>query len=350
VDNGRAWSGTHNYSRGPGGVLHDSNGTGIVFTPGLAERKGGTTDRFYHSDWLGSTRYLSDSTGNNFPNGLRYDGYGRKASQTGGDWHPSQFLFAGGWGYQTEYTDEWQATVGLQYLEQRYYDPEIGRFVTADPIKFAGGLNLYSYCSGDPVNSVDPSGLVGVQFGNVKLAWGDPDLIFTAGGVGMGVATGTAAVGNALSFGLYDGGGYRSQPGFGASSMIAGVGREALIAAGTAGAGSAYGAYRAGQVAASARAAQGSIALYKAAKVKSLLRNAEVIQSQQKLGAAGEAIIRNFVGGGCSRHLGYPAAASDSWTWCSRGMGTSLRWDASSSTNVSVRRYRKTSTYLEGGR
>jgi hypothetical protein len=35
----------------------------------------------------------------------------------------------------------------------------VGRFLTPDPIGFAGGLNVYGYCDGDSVNAVDPSGL-----------------------------------------------------------------------------------------------------------------------------------------------------------------------------------------------
>jgi hypothetical protein len=47
----------------------------------------------------------------------------------------------------------------LQYVEQRYYDPAIGRFISPDPIGLAGGLNRYAYCENDPVNAVDPTGL-----------------------------------------------------------------------------------------------------------------------------------------------------------------------------------------------
>ena len=93
-----------------------------------------------------------------FPNGLRYTAYGQKAWQTGGDWQPVDFLFAGESGYITEYSDEQNPGVALLYLQQRYYDPDVGRFLTPDPIGFAGGLNLYAYCGNDPVNRVDPSG------------------------------------------------------------------------------------------------------------------------------------------------------------------------------------------------
>ena len=53
----------------------------------------------------------------------------------------------------------------LYYLNSRYYDPELGRFINADDIttldvtKIAlNGLNLYAYCLNNPVNEVDENG------------------------------------------------------------------------------------------------------------------------------------------------------------------------------------------------
>ena len=48
---------------------------------------------------------------------------------------------------------------GLQYLRNRYYDPRTGRFTQEDPIGLAGGVNLYGFAEGDPVNFSDPFGL-----------------------------------------------------------------------------------------------------------------------------------------------------------------------------------------------
>ena len=48
---------------------------------------------------------------------------------------------------------------GLQYKRNRFYDPATGRFTQEDPIGLAGGMNLYGFAGGDPVNFSDPFGL-----------------------------------------------------------------------------------------------------------------------------------------------------------------------------------------------
>ena len=51
------------------------------------------------------------------------------------------------------------AETGLHYNWNRYYNPKTGRYITADPIGLAGGMNLYAYADGNPVNAVDLEGL-----------------------------------------------------------------------------------------------------------------------------------------------------------------------------------------------
>jgi len=48
---------------------------------------------------------------------------------------------------------------GLLFRRNRYYDPQSGLFTQEDPIGIAGGLNLYGYANGDPINFSDPFGL-----------------------------------------------------------------------------------------------------------------------------------------------------------------------------------------------
>jgi RHS repeat-associated protein len=43
--------------------------------------------------------------------------------------------------------------------QARYYNPGIGKFIQADPLRYGAGLNLYDYCNNDPINHSDPTGL-----------------------------------------------------------------------------------------------------------------------------------------------------------------------------------------------
>ena len=93
---------------------------------------------------------------------------------------------------------------GLYYYRARYYDPTNGRFVSEDPIGFAGGANFYAYVGDSPTSLIDPSGLCPPQFkkckGMARVLGGNPNTIGKPGGwsgpsVGnINVGAGTAAV------------------------------------------------------------------------------------------------------------------------------------------------------------
>lgn len=62
--------------------------------------------------------------------------------------------------YRSYYFD---TEIGFYFLKTRYYDPEIGRFMTIDEISYLdpeniNGLNLYAYCRNNPMMYCDPSG------------------------------------------------------------------------------------------------------------------------------------------------------------------------------------------------
>jgi RHS repeat-associated protein len=125
-----------------GGVtdyIYGPNGTPL-------EQISGSSVLLYHTDQLGSTRVLTDTSGT-VKATYRYDAYGNLTSMTGSVANP--FLFAG------QYKD---AESGLYYLQARYYDPTTGQFTTRDPMVAATG-EPYTYVSGNPVNGSDPSGL-----------------------------------------------------------------------------------------------------------------------------------------------------------------------------------------------
>jgi len=54
---------------------------------------------------------------------------------------------------------EYDTETSLYYYRARYYKPSIGRFLQTDPIGYSGGINLYAYCSNNPLRWRDPWGL-----------------------------------------------------------------------------------------------------------------------------------------------------------------------------------------------
>lgn len=67
---------------------------------------------------------------------------------------------------------QWEdAESGLFYNDQRYYDPQSGRYLSPDPLGLQGGVNAFSYAGNNPVVNGDPLGLVLMAFdgtGNTK--------------------------------------------------------------------------------------------------------------------------------------------------------------------------------------
>jgi RHS repeat-associated protein len=56
---------------------------------------------------------------------------------------------------------QYHAQSGLYLTKYRVYEPGTGRWLSRDPIEETGGINLYGYVWGDPINWVDPLGLTG---------------------------------------------------------------------------------------------------------------------------------------------------------------------------------------------
>ena len=116
-------------------VLSDGSAT---YTPGISESRAGVST-FYGHDRLGSNN-LQETSSSTVAYQASYDAFGLVKSSSGPTASP--FGFVGQAGYQTG------AQSGLMLLGHRYYDPEIGRFLTRDLAK--SGYNWYAYAMGSP--------------------------------------------------------------------------------------------------------------------------------------------------------------------------------------------------------
>ncbi len=108
------------------------------------------------SDYVGSVRMVINTDTKAITQQISYDSFGNVLSDTNPGFQP--FYFAGGL-YDTD-------TKLLRY-GAREYDPEIGRWMSKDPIRFEGrDTNLYAYVGNDPINYADPRGTTQVDLDN----------------------------------------------------------------------------------------------------------------------------------------------------------------------------------------
>jgi RHS repeat-associated protein len=139
------WDGHH--------VVHELTGEGgrvtWVFEPGtfapLAKAEG---DERYGvvTDHLGTPKMMADEAGALAWKG-QLDVYGVARNDVARTACP--------WRWPGQYEDP---ETGLYYNRFRYYDPETGRYISQDPIRLRGGLNLFAYTT-DPLTWLDPFGL-----------------------------------------------------------------------------------------------------------------------------------------------------------------------------------------------
>ncbi len=112
-------------------------------------RRVGTTTYWLHADHNGSIQVETNSSGTEVQR--------KNYTVTGGALSTSTTL-AESRGYTAQRQDE----IGLFYLHARYYDPELGRFISPDPTSptlTTVGLNRYAYAGNDPANHTDTNGL-----------------------------------------------------------------------------------------------------------------------------------------------------------------------------------------------
>ncbi|MFN5869193.1 MAG: RHS repeat domain-containing protein, partial [Akkermansiaceae bacterium] len=118
---------------------------------------------FYTKDHLGNIRELTDSNGA-LQTRYDYDMWGKRVKLFGT--LDTDVGFTG---------HHHHAKSGLVLTWFRAYDAEVGRWLSADPLGEAGGINLYGYVGGNPINLIDPTGefafipVVLVVWGGIEL-------------------------------------------------------------------------------------------------------------------------------------------------------------------------------------
>jgi RHS repeat-associated protein len=137
-------------------VIYEANPTGwisYIYGPTGLLAKLTTIDQesnmyYYHKDHLGSTRVITDSNKTVIAT-FTYHPFGEIDNQEGSE----ESLFTG---KEKDFSE-------LYYYGARYYDPDLGRFITRDPLKgkifFPETLNPYSYCKNNPIKYTDTWGL-----------------------------------------------------------------------------------------------------------------------------------------------------------------------------------------------
>jgi RHS repeat-associated protein len=113
----------------------------------LAMIKPGETVYYYHNDHLGTPQVLTDDAQAIAWKAV-YTPFGEAVTSIETVENP--FRFPG------QYYD---SETGLHYNYFRYYNPQIGRYVTPDPIGLRGGINIFRYAANNPIRYIDPSGL-----------------------------------------------------------------------------------------------------------------------------------------------------------------------------------------------
>ncbi|AVD88649.1 hypothetical protein C4Q26_16520 [Pseudomonas sp. SWI44] len=114
---------------------------------------------WYHCDHLGTPMELTDQHGNVAWAG-QYKAWGEVREERS-EW-AKQVGMSNPIRFQGQYHDH---QTGLHYNRHRYYDPDVGRFVSKDPLSYGGGVNIFLYVA-NPTGMIDPLGLCSSKLNN----------------------------------------------------------------------------------------------------------------------------------------------------------------------------------------
>ncbi|MCP4490569.1 MAG: hypothetical protein GY820_25130 [Gammaproteobacteria bacterium] len=114
--------------------------------------------RYLHRDHIGSISEITNE-GGIVTESMSFDAFGKRRNT---DWSDAAIPIEGGETKRSYTGHEYLDNVGIIHMNGRVYDPDLGRFMSADPfIKFVDstqGFNRYSYTDNNPLSRVDPGG------------------------------------------------------------------------------------------------------------------------------------------------------------------------------------------------
>jgi RHS repeat-associated protein len=101
---------------------------------------------YSEQDGTNSVTSLSSNAGA-LANTYSYDSFGKLTASSSTITNPFQFTGR-----------EFDQETTIYFYRSRYYDPNVGRFFSEDPIRFSGGPDFYAYVRNSPIGLIDPSG------------------------------------------------------------------------------------------------------------------------------------------------------------------------------------------------
>ncbi len=176
-------------------VDRDTLANRVTYTYGddLLAQNRANLHQIYHYDGLGSTRLLTDSSGNT-TDIYQYEAFGQILNQTGVS--ENSYLFTG---------EQFDSTLGQYYLRARYYDPNNGRFTQMDEWRGCGYIplesNKFIYSESDPANKIDPSGYFAVSLSDLSVSNSINKTLSTISSTAVGISVWTIA--SSIQYGDY---------------------------------------------------------------------------------------------------------------------------------------------------
>ena len=155
-----------------GRLIKQSDGLEFIYdNSGVIGLKYGENTYFYRRDCHGNIIALIDNSGNVVVE-YKYDAWGNHEAEVASEEYVT-LANLNPFRYRGYYYD---SETGLYYLQSRYYDPTIGRFISPDSVDYLdpesiNGLNLYIYCLNNPVMYIDQFGTSWASFWNSVGSW-----------------------------------------------------------------------------------------------------------------------------------------------------------------------------------